>query len=415
MKMKLTVSLIVVAFSVLLCQPAFAYDGGQALSAEQAGSSGALVSAQSVVDAQASQKWKTIKTPEQLRRLHFKSEGFGPGYYKIGANFTLGEDCDTEEKIATCALLKGSYVIDFNGHTVQSAGETLATFTIQGANVTFLDSKASSSKVSVNALGLGCIEVRSGSATILNGNYACKKFDDAGGSAAYVGGGTLTINGGAFSGTYCAAFNAGGKLAINGGKFYGGYPYALLHGAGTTKLKRGTFTGAKTVQGYSPALGAFSLGEVVDFTDFLAKGSNFSSSFKTFYYNGQSSASYTPNKLLLPYAASDATTVTVKGKVGTMKSKAVVAPTLKTVKAGKKKLTATWGKVSGATKYQLRYSAKKNMKGAKILNVSKKSAKKAVGKLKSAKRYYVQLRTFKKIGGLTYYSAWSNKKGVKVK
>ena len=36
-----------------------------------------------------------------------------------------------------------------------------------------------------------------------------------------------------------------------------------------------------------------------------------------------------------------------------------------------------------------------------------------VSKLKAGKKYYVQVRTYKKVGGKTYYSSWSKAKAVK--
>ena len=55
--------------------------------------------AQSTLTTQAAPKWKTITTPAQLRNLHFSDKGFGPGYYKIGADFTLGENCDPDSGV----------------------------------------------------------------------------------------------------------------------------------------------------------------------------------------------------------------------------------------------------------------------------------------------------------------------------
>ena len=85
------------------------------------------------------------------------------------------------------------------------------------------------------------------------------------------------------------------------------------------------------------------------------------------------------------------------------------------VVAAKKAFTAKWVKKSGAAKYQLRYSTSKNMGKAKTLNVSKSSSSKKVGKLKSNKKYWAQVRVAKKIGGQTYWSNWSAKKAVKTK
>lgn len=83
--------------------------------------------------------------------------------------------------------------------------------------------------------------------------------------------------------------------------------------------------------------------------------------------------------------------------------------------ASKRAFTVKWTKKSGAAKYQLRYTTKKNMSGAKAVNVSKNKGSKKISGLKSNKKYYVQVRVVKTIGGETYYSPWSAKKSVKTK
>jgi hypothetical protein len=91
---------------------------------------------------------------------------------------------------------------------------------------------------------------------------------------------------------------------------------------------------------------------------------------------------------------------------------------LKSVKAGTKALTAKWGKAPKAekiTKYQVRWK----VKGTKSWKAKVVSAKKTVlkiGKLKKGKRYDVQVRAYKTVRGVKYYSAWSRaKSGGKVK
>ena len=66
--------------------------------------------------------------------------------------------------------------------------------------------------------------------------------------------------------------------------------------------------------------------------------------------------------------------------------------------------------------YQVRYSLKSSMAGAKsktLAGASKTSVK--IKKLKAKKKYYVQIRSYKTVGGKKYYSAWSAKKTVKTK
>lgn len=95
-------------------------------------------------------------------------------------------------------------------------------------------------------------------------------------------------------------------------------------------------------------------------------------------------------------------------------------PAISKAKTAKKSFTAAWGTTSALKKsaagYQVRYSATKSMKDAKIVTVkgsSKKSAK--ISKLKSGKKYYVQVRSYTKTGKATYYSGWSKVTTAKVK
>ena len=92
------------------------------------------------------------------------------------------------------------------------------------------------------------------------------------------------------------------------------------------------------------------------------------------------------------------------------------ATTITKLTKGTKSFKVNWKKVSGITGYQLQYSTKKNMKGAKIKTVKNAKASKAtVKKLKKNKKYYVRVRTFKVVNGKKVYSKWSAKKVVKTK
>lgn len=70
--------------------------------------------------------------------------------------------------------------------------------------------------------------------------------------------------------------------------------------------------------------------------------------------------------------------------------------------------------VKNAYGYQICYSTKKNMSGAKK-KVTKKLTKTLTG-LKSKKKYYVKVRAFKKDStGNWVYGKWSAVKAVKIK
>ena len=91
------------------------------------------------------------------------------------------------------------------------------------------------------------------------------------------------------------------------------------------------------------------------------------------------------------------------------------------VAAGKKSMTVKWKKPSSTyrkqmTGYQIRYSTSSKMTSAKTVTVkSTKATSKIIKKLKSKKYYYVQLRTYKTVKNVKYYSGWSKTKRVKVK
>jgi predicted pyridoxine 5'-phosphate oxidase superfamily flavin-nucleotide-binding protein len=111
---------------------------------------------------------------------------------------------------------------------------------------------------------------------------------------------------------------------------------------------------------------------------------------------------------------------------GTMQARGTVAlnltethKTVKNIKA-KKAFTVKWTKQSAANQkkfngYEIRYSLKSNMSGAKYAKAAKSSKSKKISKLAKKKKYYVQVRTYTVKNGKTYYSKWSAKKSVKTK
>ncbi|MDD6729178.1 MAG: fibronectin type III domain-containing protein [Eubacteriales bacterium] len=93
-------------------------------------------------------------------------------------------------------------------------------------------------------------------------------------------------------------------------------------------------------------------------------------------------------------------------------------PTLSSVKSPKKKqLKISWKKDSTISDYQLQYSTSKKFykSKTKTITVSKKSTSKTISKLKSGKKYYVRIRSYKTISGKKTYGSWSSVKYVKVK
>lgn len=165
-------------------------------------------------------------------------------------------------------------------------------------------------------------------------------------------------------------------------------------------LKNKTWTGKKIKQKLTVKLGGKTLKEGVDYT-----------------------LTYKNNKNV----GKATVTITGKGKyrdatVKTFKINPKKIKKLKSVKAGKGFITIKWKKLKKKmskkriTGYQIYVSTSKKFKKAKKIKVKKyKKQSCKVKKLKSGKKYYVKIRTYMKVGKVTYYSAWSKVKKVKVK
>lgn len=93
--------------------------------------------------------------------------------------------------------------------------------------------------------------------------------------------------------------------------------------------------------------------------------------------------------------------------------------TIKSVKSNaSKKLNVKWSTNSKSSGYQIRFSTTKSYTNTTTSSVtvnSKSESSKTIGKLKGGKKYYVQIRAFRKYNGEVYYSGWTPTKSVKVK
>ena len=90
------------------------------------------------------------------------------------------------------------------------------------------------------------------------------------------------------------------------------------------------------------------------------------------------------------------------------------------LKRGKRAITAKWDKRGKTVQkrfdgYQIMYSTNAGMSGAKRTYAGKASSGKKIKNLKKKTRYYIQVRTFKKKNGKTFYSKWSDMKSVRTK
>lgn len=110
------------------------------------------------------------------------------------------------------------------------------------------------------------------------------------------------------------------------------------------------------------------------------------------------------------YTGKEATEFTILPKGTTIKSLTGMKKTMM-VKWKKQDLKMSKSRISG---YQIRYSTKKNMSKSSKVNIKKYSkTRKMIRKLKSNKKYYVQIRTYKVIKKKPIYSKWSKKRTVK--
>lgn len=79
------------------------------------------------------------------------------------------------------------------------------------------------------------------------------------------------------------------------------------------------------------------------------------------------------------------------------------------------KLKAYWKKNSSISGYQLQYGTSKQFTNCKTVTLKSAKYTGAVRtKLRKGKTYYVRIRTYKKVGGKTYYSAWSKTRQVNI-
>ncbi len=87
---------------------------------------------------------------------------------------------------------------------------------------------------------------------------------------------------------------------------------------------------------------------------------------------------------------------------------------IRSVKAGKKRISVTWKKLANTTRYQVRY----RVAGSgtwKTAAVAGKSTKASLTRLKAGKRYQVQVRAYQTVTKVKYFGAWSATDSAKVK
>lgn len=90
-------------------------------------------------------------------------------------------------------------------------------------------------------------------------------------------------------------------------------------------------------------------------------------------------------------------------------------PVIRKVQPKKAQVKVTWKKQAAAGSYEIRYALKKNMKNAKTVKANGKKSSVTIKKLKSGKKYYIQVRAVKESGTAVTKGAWSTKKSVRAK
>ena len=107
----------------------------------------------------------------------------------------------------------------------------------------------------------------------------------------------------------------------------------------------------------------------------------------------------------------------VRGRIGTgytnysnvITSKSTLAKPKVSTKAGKRKIRISWKKVTGASGYKIYQASKKGGKYKCVKTVKSGTTVKFVKKgLKKNKKYYYKVKAYKKVGGTTAYSGYSN-------
>ena len=93
-----------------------------------------------------------------------------------------------------------------------------------------------------------------------------------------------------------------------------------------------------------------------------------------------------------------------------------VKATLKTAKSQKNKVTLKWKKANGVSGYEIYQAIGKNGTYKKVATVKKASKITYVDKkLKTGKKYYYKIRTYKTVNGKKVYGEYSAVKTVKIK
>lgn len=101
---------------------------------------------------------------------------------------------------------------------------------------------------------------------------------------------------------------------------------------------------------------------------------------------------------------------------GGLKIYCLTAPALsRPVSKSAGEIQVNWKQNKKADGYQLQYARSADFQKQKVTKTVKTAVSKKITKLKQKKTYYVRVRSYKKTGGVVYYSAWSKRSAVRTK
>lgn len=128
--------------------------------------------------------------------------------------------------------------------------------------------------------------------------------------------------------------------------------------------------------------------------------------------SGGSSAKNTKSQPGSSSAKTSKTAGASSGSASSRKSLSLRAPRITRISSGRRVFTVRYGKVTGASGYEVRYSIHYDM--SRSTRKDRKSSRSlTVRNLKSEGIYFVQVRAYGKTNGKKVYSKWSEKKAAK--
>ncbi|MDR0876203.1 MAG: YDG domain-containing protein [Clostridiales Family XIII bacterium] len=286
---------------------------------------------------------------------------------------------------ATKPANPGSYTVTATLDSTTHAGSGSAAFTINKKDLSWIAGKASNKTYDGSAAATVSVQptlsgvVGSDNVTVSNGTASFASVNVANG---------ITVIGKGYSvgGTAAWKYNVpSGQPGFGTANITAPIPVSIS-GAAYKKIADKAYTG-KSIKP-APALTVKNVA--------LKQGTDYTVSYKNNTKIGKA-------------------TVTVKGKgkyTGTKVISFNIVPQKTSVSKavpGKGQLNVTWKKVSAAqevTKYEVRYKVNGTAKW-QTKTVSAKSASLTLTKLKKGKTYQVQVRSYKTVSNVKYYSEWS--------